>query len=404
MARWQLNLAVLWLGQFLVMGGMTMVIPFLPLYIQEMGITDPHEVSIWAGIIFAGNFVTSFIFQPFWGGLADRYGRKMMLLRSSFGMAVITALMGLTANPWQLLLLRMANGMVAGYMPAAVSLISANTPREKIGFAMGMLQSGQIAGSILGPFFGGLMAEWTGFSPIFYLTGFLLFLASLLNLFVIKENFNAKAAAAKPKVSIMASFRQLTQIPQLPALFSVTILFQFAMLNSMPIIPLFIQELHGKTEMLAFLAGLVSSVTGFSNIFASPLLGRLGDRIGAERILIVCLVGSAIAFIPQALVQNVWQLLAARFFLGIFMGGLAPSINALIRKFTPDGMESRAYAFNTSALSLGNMLGPITGGILSGWITIRGVFLFSAVLLFINAFWVRRAVLGNTIEKAKEGV
>jgi MFS family permease len=145
--------------------------------------------------------------------------------------------------------------------------------------------------------------------------------------------------------------------------------------------------------MLAFYAGLVGSITGFSNMIASPLLGRLGDKIGQERVLAVSLVGAAIMFIPQALVQNVWQLFAARFMLGMFMGGLLPSVNALIRKHTPDGMESRAYSFNSSFLSLGNMIGPTVGGALSGALSIRGIFLIATVMLFANAVWVNRTLI-----------
>lgn len=393
MARWQINLTVLWLGQFLVMGGMTMIIPFLPLYIQEMGVTDTHQVAMWSSIIFAGNFVTSFLFQPLWGSLADRYGRKVMLLRSGFGMALVMTLMGFASDPLHLLLLRVLNGIISGFMPAAVALMSTNTPREKIGFAMGTLQSGGVAGSILGPFIGGLLAEWIGFRSIFYITGGLLFCASLLATFLVKEKFDAAAAKNEPKVSTLESFRELKKTKELPSLYAVTFVIQFSMLSSMALIPLFVQDLHGKGEMLAFFAGLVGSVTGFSNMIASPILGKLSDRIGPVKILAVCLLGAAVSFIPQALVTNIWQLLAARFMLGIFMGGMLPSVQMLIRTYTPNGMESRSYSFNTSALALGNMMGPVIGGTLSSWIGIRGLFLMAAVLLFANMLWVRKSLL-----------
>ncbi|MNI10968.1 Tetracycline resistance protein, class B [compost metagenome] len=393
MVRWQVNLLVLWLGQFLVMAGMTMIVPFMPLYLQEMGMKDPHQVATWAGLIFAGNFVTSFIFQPMWGGLADRYGRKVMLLRSGFGMAIVVTLMGFATNAWQLLLLRMLNGTISGYAPAAVALMSTNTPKEKMGFAMGTLQSGAVAGTILGPLMGGLLAEWIGYRYIFYVTGSLLFIATLLTLFLVKEKFNLKEAAKKPKVSVLEGFGQLKHVKQLPSLYMVTFVIQFAFLSSMPLMPLFVAELHGTGQGLALFAGLVGSITGFSNMIASPLLGKLSDKIGPERILGVCLVGAAIMFIPQALVTNVWQLFAARFGLGIFMGGLLPTVNALIGKYTPLGMESRSYSFNTSALSLGNMSGPVIGGALSGMMNIREIFIIAAILLAFNSAWAYKSLL-----------
>ncbi|WP_025851695.1 MFS transporter [Paenibacillus ehimensis] len=393
MAKWQVNLIVLWVGQFLVMAGMTMIVPFLPLYLQELGLHEPHAVATWAGVIFAGNFVTSFIFQPIWGGLADRYGRKVMLLRSGFGMAVVMTLMGFSTSAWHLLLLRLLNGTVSGFVPAGVALMSATTPRDKVGFAMGTLQSGSVAGSILGPFLGGLLAEWIGFRNIFFVTGATLFAASLLAAVLVKETFDAKKALQKPKQSMLAAFNELRGISQLPSLYSVTFLIQFSLLSVMPLLPLFVQQLHGQDEMLAFYAGLVGSVTGFSNMIASPVFGKLSDRIGPEKILVTCLLGAAVASVPQAFVENVWQLCAARFFLGIFLGGLLPTVNALIRKYTPNGMESRSYSFNTSALALGNMLGPVAGGAISGVMTIQQLFLVSAVLLLINGLWARKSIL-----------
>jgi DHA1 family multidrug resistance protein-like MFS transporter len=390
---WKRNLIVLWFGQFLVMGGMTMIIPFLPLYIQKLGVTDPDRAAIWAGIIFAGNFVTAFFFQPVWGKLADRYGRKVMLLRSGFGMALVMTLMGFSTSPWHLLALRLLNGMISGFNPASIALMSTVTPREKMGFAMGVLQSGTVAGTILGPFFGGLMAGWVGFEPIFYITGTLLFIATLLAMWIVKEQFDAKEAAKLPSASILQGLRQLKTVPQLPALFAVTFMIQFSLLSSMPLLPLFIQEMHGNIPLLAFYAGLVGPVTGISNIIASPLLGRLGDKVGADKVLLLSLIGAAIVFIPHFFVQNIWQLLTVRFFMGMCMGGLLPSVNSLIRRYTPNGMESRAYSFNTSALALGNMAGPVIAGVASAWIGIRGIFLVAAVMLVCNVIWVRRSLL-----------
>lgn len=390
MERWKINLGVLWFGQFMVMSGMTMIVPFLPLYLQQdLGMTDLHQVSTWAGIIFAGNFVTAFIFQPIWGGVADRYGRKMMLLRSGFGMAIVMVLMGFATSAWQLLGLRLLNGVISGYMPAAVALMSTNTPREKMGFALGTLQSGAVAGSILGPFIGGLLADAVGFRSIFYITGTLLVIGTTLSWIFVKEKFDVKEAAKKPKVSLKQAWLDLKHIKQLPSLYAVTLLIQFAMQSSLPLMPLFVAELlNGRTENLAFLAGFVSSITGFSNMIASPLLGKWSDRIGSEKILFFSLIGAGLSFIPQALVHNVWQLFAARFFLGIFLGGLLPTVNSLIRKYTPNGMESRSYSFNASALSFGNMIGPVFGGIISGYLGgIRGVFYFTTVMLLLNAVW-----------------
>ncbi|WP_219838017.1 MFS transporter [Paenibacillus sp. R14(2021)] len=397
MEQWKKNLAVLWVGQFLVMGGMTMIIPFMSLYLQSerIGLTDPHAIATWAGVIFAGNFVTSFLFQPLWGKLSDRYGRKMMLLRSGFGMAIVMVLMGFATSPWHLLLLRLVNGTISGFNPAAVSLVSVATPKERMGFAMGTLQSGGIAGTILGPFLGGLLADAFGYRPIFYLTGSLLFAASLLAFFVVRERFDRAAAASQGNMSIIDGFRQLSRVPQLMSLFAVTFLLQFAMIGPMPLLPLYVQQLHGTAVNLAFWAGFVSSASGLTNMIAAPLLGRLSDRIGQEKVLSISLIGVAFMFIPQAFVTSVWQLLLLRLLQGCFIGGLIPSVNSLVRRFTPDGMEGRSFSLNSSMLALGNMVGPIIGGIISGWTSIGGVFLISAVLFIVNSVWVRQTLVSK---------
>jgi MFS transporter, DHA1 family, multidrug resistance protein len=388
MVNWKINLAVLWAGNFLVMAGMTMITPFLPFYLKTLGMTGTHEVAVWGGWIFAINFLSAFIFQPIWGGLADRFGRKMMLLRSGFGMAVIMILMGFATNAWHLLILRFLNGTISGFVPAAIALLSANTPKERIGFAMGTLQSGSVAGTILGPLLGGLLADTVGYRPIFYITGGLLLAASLLTMLLVRENFERKARAEGSRESMAAGFGKLLRIPQLPALFTVCFAIQFAMLATMPIMPLYVEKLHGQAANLAFLAGLVGSVTGFSNMIASPILGRLSDRYGAQKVLFLALIGAALSLIPQAMVDDVWELFAYRFLLGLFLGGLLPSVYSLIRKHTPDGMESRSYSLNSSFLSLGNFLGPITGGLLSGYIGLSGIFILSASLMLVNSVWV----------------
>jgi len=387
---WKVNLIVLWFGQFLVNAGMTMITPFLSLFLaRDLGVVGEHEIGIWAGFIFAANFLTSFLFQPLWGKLSDKYGRKIMLLRSGFGMAVVIALMGLVQNPWQLLLLRLLNGTISGFNPAAVALISGTTPKDRMGFAMGISQSGQVAGTILGPLIGGLLADAVGFRPIFYITGGLIFAASMLAMFLVRETFDREKAAKLPDQSVLSGLKELSKSPQLPALFAVTFLLQFAMISPMSLLPIYVQKLHGTAVDVAFWAGMVGAVTGISNMAMSPVLGKLSDRIGSHRVLTFSLIGTGLMLIPQAFVQTVWQLILVRFMMGIFMGGLLPSVNALIRGYSPDSMISRAFSFNTSTLALGNMLGAVIGGFLAGFIGIEGLFIVSGGLLLLNMVWVR---------------
>ena len=280
-------------------------------------------------------------------------------LRSGFGMALVIACMGFATHPWHLLVLRSLNGTISGFNPAAISLVSGTTPKNRMGFAMGIMQSGQVAGTILGPLIGGLMASWVGFRPIFYITGGLIFAASMLALFLVKENFNREQAAKAPQPSVIAGLKELSHIPHRR---------RYSPSRSCRIRH---DQSHGAAAAVRSetswdrggycdMGRVRCGGNGLSNMIASPILGKLSDKVGAHRILTYALIGTGLTLIPQAFVQSVWQLIIVRFMMGVFMGGLSPSVNALIRSYTPDGMESRSFGFNTSSLALGNMLGRLS--------------------------------------------
>ncbi|PTX58293.1 DHA1 family multidrug resistance protein-like MFS transporter [Melghirimyces profundicolus] len=400
MEIWRRNLYILMASQFLVMGAMSMIIPFLPLYLKdEMGVTDPEKTQLWAGLIFGINFLSAFVMAPIWGSLADKVGRKIMVLRSGFGMTIVIFLMGLATSPLQLLILRLLNGTVSGFIPASISLVATNTPKERTGYALGMLQSGAVSGSIMGPFIGGIMAEVVDYRTIFSLTALMIGLATLVVTFAVKEV--SKPEPAQERAGFLAEGSHIFHRKPLPILFSVGFMLQFAMLAPMPQMSLFVDQLGAPGGYLAFFAGLVTAVTGSANMLASPRLGRLGDQFGSDRVLFFAMLGAAVSFVPHAMVTSVWQLLVLRFLLGLCMGGLLPSLHSLIRKNAPRGKESTAYGYSTSAVFLGHMLGPITGGFLAGWIGIRGLFLLTAGLLVAGAFWLRSGLRRSAASESR---
>ncbi|PRZ17321.1 DHA1 family multidrug resistance protein-like MFS transporter [Laceyella sediminis] len=391
MEQWKRNLYILMFSQFLVLGAMSMVIPFLPLYLKEMG-TKPSDINFWAGIIFGANFLSAFIVAPIWGRLADRHGRKIMILRSGFGMAIVIFLTGLATSPWQLLILRLLNGTISGFIPASISLVATNTPKEKAGYALGMLSSGAVAGSIMGPFVGGMLAEVIGYSEIFFWTSACLMTASFIVLFAVKEEF--VPVKQEKRVSFWSEGSMILHQRPLVIMFTVAILLQFATLGPGPQMSLFVTELGVPGGYVAFFAGLVISITSFSNMIFAPILGKLGDRYGSEKVLFGCLIAAALFFIPHVFVHSVWQLLICRFLLGLCLGGLMPSVSTLIRKFAPAGKESTVFGYLTSANCIGNMLGPATYGVLSGLIGIRGIFLITSVILLVAALWLKAGLKG----------
>ena len=388
MPIWKRNMYILWFSQFIVTAAMSLIMPFLPMYLQhDMGMTDPDEVHRWTGWIFGANFLTAFLMAPVWGRLADRTGRKMMLIRSGVGMAVVTGLMGLATSPGQLLALRLLNGTISGFIPAAVALVSTNTPKEHAGYSLGFLQSGAVAGSILGPLLGGLLAEWVGFRHVFLVTGGMLLTASILVILFVKE-----INRPEPKQQVEGEeggLRRIWHTQPLPVLFVIGFLIQYAMMSTNPFLSSYVQELWQGREMLSFVIGLTVSAAGISTVLFSPRLGKWGDKVGSHNVLLICLIGTALLLIPQAFVHSIWLLIALRFLLGVCLGGLVPSVHNLIRQHAPAGMESRTFAYSTSAMNLGNLLGPVIGGVLSGWIGLHGLFLLAAVLFMANAVWVK---------------
>lgn len=394
MEIWKRNLYILSGSLFIVMLAMSMIMPFLPLYIQnDFGIEDPHQVTAWAGIIFGANFLTAGLVSPIWGNLADKYGRKIMILRSGFSMAVIISLTGFAGSLWQLLALRLLNGTVGGIIPASTALVASSAPKERIGWAQGTLQSFVVAGSIMGPLFGGLLADRIGYRMVFVVTGCLILIATLVITFTIKETFVPPATTERS--SLREDFRMIFASKELPALFFVTVMIQFALFSIVPVLPIYIQTLLGSKENVAFYAGIVAAAMGVANVFASPQLGKLGDRYGSQKVLLICLVLAGILFIPQALVTTVWQLVVLRFLLGLCLGGLLPSVNSLLRRSTPSHMVSRVYGYNNSFVCIGSMLGPIIGGFMAGYVSMNGVFLLTSALLFVNAVWVYLSVSGK---------
>ncbi|QQE78134.1 MFS transporter [Alicyclobacillus sp. SO9] len=376
--QWKRTLVILVFANFIVVSGMSLIIPFLPLYIEQLGVHNMATVERWSGWVFSAQFVTSFLFQPLWGVIADRHGRKIMLLRAGIGMGVMTILMGLVGAPWELLVLRLINGIFSGFISMAVSLQASVTPDEHSGRALGILQTGTVAGNLIGPLAGGALAEAIGYSHVFYLTGALLILASLIVAVFVKEE---RVRVAKVKDQRKVAWKSL--VPLWPV-FLASVVTQLGMMSIEPIVTLYAKTLYTGPH-LALVAGFVVAITGIANMIGSPLLGRLGDNIGQRKILMLALVMAAMAYIPQALAGGITVLLVGRFFLGLFVGGMIPSLNVLVKKLAPKEIQATAFGFNSSSLFLGNLLGPILGSSVAAAFNIRAVFYVTMSILLINA-------------------
>ncbi|WNQ10990.1 MFS transporter [Paenibacillus aurantius] len=399
--NWKRTLWILWASNFIAVAGVSLIIPFLPLYIEELGVHQLKDVKLWSGWIFAAQSVTAVIFQPIWGSMADKYGRKVMLLRAGIGMAIMTILMGYVSAPWQLLVLRLINGVFSGFISMSISLQASVTPDEHAGKALGTLQTGQMAGSLIGPLIGGILAEAFGFRYVFVLTGLILLTASIVVMLFV-DNTASGRSQGKELSRGTGHWQMMT--PLIP-IFVATTVTQIGMMSIQPILSIYTKSLYHGGH-LEFIAGLVVSITGVANLIGSPLLGQFGDRIGQRQILIFSLVMSGLTFIPQALTDNITVLLIGRFFLGLFVGGMLPSLNVLVKKLAPPDVQARAFGINSSAQFLGNLIGPLLGSTVSALYDMHYVFYITMSILFANALMLlfNRKLEQTIADKARAGI
>ncbi len=397
MELWKKNLIVCWFAVFIVSSGMSQMAPILPLYIKQLGIAGTAAIAQWSGIVYGSNFISLTIFSPIWGNFADKYGRKPMVLRASLWLAIIMTCMGFAQNVYQLTGLRILQGALSGFQSAMITLVASQTPVERSGWALGTLFTGQVGGTLLGPLFGGYLAEIIGLRGVFIAIGNLCFIAFIASYLFVEEHFIANS---KKSLSFSEVWRQLPSPRITGCLFITTLAMQLALMSIQPIITVFIIQLSPGTTHVALIAGAVFAASGLASILAAPKLGKLSDRVGPQKVLLAALIVAGIIFIPQAFVTTSLQLGLLRFLLGLATAGLLPSINSLIKRSTPDFITGRAFGYNQSAQFMGMFLGSLFGGQVASVFGIKYVFFFTAALLLINALWVYFTIYSDKLNKS----
>ncbi|MBV8066964.1 MAG: MFS transporter, partial [Candidatus Eremiobacteraeota bacterium] len=366
--------------------------PFLPLYIIQLGVKPIAAVSAWAGVVASVNFLTAAIFSPIWGGIADRTGRKVMVVRSCLAIALFTALMGVVQNVWQLSAARACMGIFSGFSAAAIALVGTQVPEESLGFSLGWMATGQLVGGLCGPLFGGFLADALhGYREIFFATSLFALSAALLALFCIRERFE-REPRGETRLSFFGGIYELATHPRLAPMFVVVLLAQVVAFGVQPVVALFVRTLPNTASWLATAAGAAFAVTGLADLIASPFLGKRSDRIGYRRVLLVSLVGVAAFTIPQAFTHSIVGFLALRFGVGLFLGGVLPTANALIGRLFPIERRGQVFGVSSSATFMGMFSGPLLGGVIAARFGFEAVFLTIGALALTNLFWVALSV------------
>lgn len=383
MESWKVNLISVWFGCFFTGLAISQILPFLPLYVSQLGVSSHEALSMWSGLTFSVTFLVSAIVSPMWGSLADRKGRKLMLLRASLGMAIAILLQAFATNVWQLFLLRALMGLTSGYIPNAMALVASQVPRERSGWAISTLSTAQISGVIGGPLMGGFLADHVGLRAVFLITAVLLAISFLVTLFLIKEGARPTTSKAE-RLSGKAVFASLPYPWLMISLFITTMVIQLCNGSVGPILALFIQSMAPESNNIAFLSGMIAAVPGISALMSAPRLGKLGDRIGTGRILMATLIVAVVLFFAMSFVTTPFQLGVLRFLLGFADGAMLPAVQTLLIKYSSDRVTGRIFGYNQSFMYLGNVAGPMMGAAVSAMAGFRWVFAATAVVVLLN--------------------
>jgi len=378
--NWKRTLYIVFFAQMMAVAGFMTSVPFLPLYVEELGTRTNLSTELMAGLVYSAQAFTMAIASPIWGALADRHGRKLMVERSMFGGTVVLLLMGFTQSAEQLVLLRAVQGLITGTIGAANALVAAETPREQTGYAMGLLQVGLGIGLAVGPLIGGALADAISYSAAFYVTAGLLFIAGLLVWWGVDEHFEPPEMLKGNANSFFAEWRHVLTSPGIPITYGLRFMSGLGRMMIFPIAPLFILSLLPDAGKVNTFTGLVVGVASLTTTISAVYLGRLSDRVGHRRILISSAVLAALFYLPQSLVTAGWQLLVLQALVGVCMGGLIPAISALLARYTQAGEEGAAYGLDNSITSAARAVAPLLGAVVAAWFGLRATFVATALI------------------------
>ena len=387
METWKRTVYISLICVFCTAFGVSQLAPILPLYFHDLGVQTPEAMSLWSGLATGATYIIVCLAAPFWGRVADKKGRKITLIRSSFGMALCNILIAFQTTPEGVVLIRLVQGLVSGFYSASITLIASESPIERTGWALGLLASANLAGSLIGPLLGGYIADTVGIRNDFIIVGTLMGLAGVLATIFIHENYVPQPNPEK--LSIRKLKEQIPEFNSIVALCVASFIYAICIMSLQPVISVYIKGIvPSDTENLAFIAGAVFSAMGIAQLMSSSPLGKLVDKIGPRKVLVVSLIYVGILNIPQAYVSDVYQLATIRFLQGFGLGGMLPALNTYLSSKTPREFTGQVFSYNQSCLFFGYFLGSVGGASLMAWLGFTTLFWVSGGLFIISALWI----------------
>ncbi len=375
---------ILSFNQLVAVAGFSSIFPFLPLYVEELGSSMGLSVELLSGLVFSGQAFAMMIASPIWGNLADRFGRKMMIQRATYTGTIIVLLMAFVQSGEQLVILRTIQGLFTGVIAANNALLAAVAPRKQSGYAMGMLQMSYGVGVAVGPIIGGAIADALDYRYAFFVTAGLLFVSSLVVTIWIKEPNNRPPKAENESPSFFREWKNIFTTPGVSITFTLRFLTQMGRMMVIAILAFFAQELITNQAQINSTVGLMMGISSGAATLSAIYLGKLGDRIGHQAVFIGSTLLSGLVYLPQAAVTAAWQLILLQTLAGVALGGIIPSLAALLAVYTTPGHEGGVYGLDNAINAAGRSVAPMLGGLIAGWAGLRATFTATAVIFLLT--------------------
>lgn len=379
---WHKTFYTLWAGCFITGLGYSMTMPFISLFIEQLGNYNKFQVNLYSGLAFAMTFIAQAIISPYWGNLADRKGRKLMCMRAAGVMSLTIFITGLAQSALFIIGMRFLQGLFSGYINNATALMAGETPHQRSGWVMSQMMTAGTAGNLVGPLLGGALSSAFGYRIPFFITGGLMFLVFLGTWLLTKEDFTPiSPKAMKPMKEIMHS---LPDVRLIVVMFITTMIVQSSTMSIDPIVSLYVKSLMPHSHSVALVAGIVAATPGLGTMLAASKVGHIMDNIGPEKVLRWGLLGATILFIPMTLIPNAWSLAFWRFLLGIASAALLPAAQTVLTLNVPPEAFGRVFSYNQSFQAVGSVLGSLLGSTISGMFTYEWVFAATGLILLVN--------------------
>lgn len=389
--NWKILLALLVSFGLMMSSSYTMLMPFLPIYIRTDLNALNEDVAFWSSITYAVTFAISAFVSPIWGKLSDKMGKKHMMIRSSVLLAITYFLGGIVHSPFELFLVRAFQGIAAGLWPACLVMLSSYVPQNKLGISMGLMQSANICGGILGPLLGGILALSFGMRNSFFIAGAVLSSITIITVFYIKEppKENNKAPIAdtndKKGLSYIEILRSYKIIPVLMAVMITQLVIQ----QIQPIIALYVEQMSKESSNAVLLSGFIISIGGAAGAIAAPLWGRLGQKIGFLKTLTIALISAGMFIAAQGIADNLIYFGIMQFVCGLCFSGIFPSLNSILVLLTPSKARGVSFGLMFSAQMAGGAIGPILGGFVATYFNYSSIYFLSGIILSLMAVYIK---------------